>query len=272
MKPHDSDRPQPEHVTGTPEELTLLAAARIILDAHRSVRERGFFAMALSGGSSPKPLYRILRQGLKAEQFRRLGLQPPEGAEAPEGTVEMPWEASLFFWGDERCVPPESQESNFRMARETLFEGMDEDRVRLFRMEGEDADAGEAARRYEQSIRQSPLGAMEALEEGFPVFDLVLLGLGPDGHTASLFPVDRKALEERDRWVVATEIPDMEPRVRRLTLTLPVLERARTVLFFSPSEEKAALAASLMNGERPELPAAMLRPHRGRTLWLTAQP
>ncbi|TCD47882.1 6-phosphogluconolactonase [Chlorobium sp. N1] len=260
----------PEHFTGTPEELAEQAAALIILEAHRSVRRHGFFSMALSGGSSPRPLYRLLRQGLEREAFGHSGLPLPEAEPDAEGAFAMPWRNSLFFFGDERCVPPESLESNYRMARETLFSGMEEKGMQIFRMEGEDRVPEEAAKRYEALLLNSPIGTERKPEDRFPALDLVLLGLGPDGHTASLFPGDRKALQERERRVVATGVPPLEPRVRRLSLSMPVLNHARTVLFFSPSPEKAALAASIILGKRPDLPASMVRPEHGRTIWLTA--
>ncbi|ABB23196.1 6-phosphogluconolactonase [Pelodictyon luteolum] len=260
-----------EIFTGTPEELAEHAAAIIILEAWRSVSGQGFFAMALSGGNSPRALYRLLRTGLHASRFLRHDLEPPKDGVQGDGTIGMPWNECLFFWGDERSLPPGDPRSNYRMAEESLFHGMEAGGLRVYRMEGEKVP-DTAAAAYESLIRQSPAGSGGALREGFPMFDLVLLGLGPDGHTASLFPGNTGALEEKSRWVIAVQAPDLEPRVPRLTFTLPVLNHARTVLFFVPSVERASLATSIISGQRPELPASRVRPVQGRTLWFKAQP
>jgi len=262
---------QMEIFTGTLPELTEQAAACIILEAWNCVREHGFFAMALSGGNSPRPLYRLLRTGIGADIFLRQGITPPKVTTEDNGTIGMPWHECLFFWGDERSVPPDDPRSNYRMAEETLFRGMENGGLRVYRMEGEKV-AHEAAAAYEARIRTTPAGSGEALHGGMPRFDLVLLGLGPDGHIASLFPGNTEALEEKSHWVIAVPPPALEPRVPRLTLTLPVLNQARTVLFFVPSDEREELAESIISGSRPELPASMVRPVNGRTIWFKAQP
>lgn len=167
----------------------------------------------------------------------------------------------VFFFGDERCVPPDSDRSNYRMARETLFDPLGIEPSRVFRMHGE-APPRTAADEY-----ADVLGGEFASGRGWPRFDLIFLGLGPDGHTASLFPKTR-ALEERARSVVANRVPKF--REWRLTLTYPVLNAARRVIFLAAGEEKAEAATAILTRSRGwrELPAARVRPKKGSLLWL----
>jgi 6-phosphogluconolactonase len=196
--------------------------------ADRAVEARGVFRAALSGGATPQAAYRLL-SGELADRVR--------------------WSCCEFFFGDERCVPFGDRRSNFLAASESLLAPARVRPERVFRMEGE-LEPEEAARRYE--------AVLCAAAGGVPVLDLVLLGIGEDGHTASLFP-GTAALEERRRWVVPSEAPD-EPR-RRLTLTLPAINAARAVVFLVCGAAKAGAAALARSGG--DVPAARVRPEGG---------
>lgn len=213
-------------------------AAHLFAGTASSVVEReGAFAVALSGGSTPTKLYQRL-------------------AEKPG----LPWSDIQVFWGDERCVPPGHQQSNARRAREALLSHVPiaEDDVHPIPAE---YGAEEGARRYEAMLRELFVDA--------PRFDLILLGLGADGHTASLFPgMDPDPMDPR--WVIpATAPPDVEIR-NRVTLTLSVLNRARRVWFLVAGKEKREAVESILGGAAPaeaEHPAALVRPP-GDLLWL----
>jgi 6-phosphogluconolactonase len=157
-----------------------------------------------------------------------------------------------LFWGDERCVPPEDEQSNYRMAREALLDRVGVAPEQVHRWRGEDAQPRRAANQYQAELERH-FGAGD-----LPSFDLVLLGLGPDGHTASLFP-NRPSLEERERWTLADPVPSQG---WRLTLTLPVLSAAREVVFLVAGGEKAAALSGLLAGD-PALPASHVRPAGG---------
>ena len=211
------------------------AADLFVVAAREAAVARGRFTVALSGGATPSVLYSLLSG-------------PRRG--------EVPWEALEVFFGDERCVPPDDPRSNYRMAWETLLEPAGVPESRVHRMEGElPPDVG--ATRYEQALRDF-FGAGAP-----PRFDFVLLGLGADGHTASLFP-GSSVLVERRHWVIASEAP-VEPR-RRLTLTLPVFDAAAETLCLVTGAEKARAAAEALNGG--EAPAALVRPKDGRLTWI----
>jgi len=215
-----------------------------------SARKRRF-RVALAGGSTPQRLYELLGA-------------PP--------FVEM-WDPAAvdFVFGDERAVDPDAPESNYRMAREALFEPAKVPPARVHRMEGERADLAAAAADYETRLARVCGTRPRSAGGPPPALDLVLLGLGSDGHTASLFP-HAASLRERERWVVAADppAPPLAPRVRRLTLTLPVLDRAVQVMFLVQGDAKAERVAEVLEGPRdPErLPAQGVAPARGRLVWL----
>jgi len=204
-------------------ELTRATADEISSLIAEVLRARDRFAWALSGGSTPRDLYRLLA----SDPFRE----------------RLPWHAIHFFWGDERHVPPDHAESNFRMAREAMLDAVPVPASNVHRIAAEDPDAERAARLYEAELR-----SFFALAEGeWPRFDLVLLGLGKDGHTASLFP-GSAAVRERERLVVA---PWGEAQQAfRITLTPPVLSHARRALFLVSGAEKAAALRAVLEGER----------------------
>jgi 6-phosphogluconolactonase len=224
------------------EALTQAAALRITTLCDEAVRRSGRFTWALAGGSTPRQLYTLLA----CERF----------------ATAIDWSRVEFFWGDERCVPPDERESNYRMARETLLAAIEPDPARVHRMQGE-LEPAQAAAEYEQLLR----GFFGVTGSGGPPsFDLVLLGMGADGHTASLFP-GSAALREQERWVVENRLsPSAAPRV---TLTFPILNAATNVLFLVSGAGKAAcLKRVLEPAGSEELPARRVRPQRGRLEWL----
>jgi 6-phosphogluconolactonase len=194
--------------------LARAAAERVSRAAAQAIAERGRFRLALAGGSTPRALYRAL-------------------ASAP-GSVD--WTRTDLFFGDERAVPPDDPLSNYRMARETLLDPARVPAANVHRMPAEAPDLDGAARAYEESLRA---GAAP------PWLDLALLGLGPDGHTASLFPESR-ALDEQERLCVAADAP-VAP-LRRLTLTYPALAGARQLLFLIAGPDKAQALRNVVTG------------------------
>lgn len=219
-------------VCGDATELTRRAAA-LFRDAARAAGAAGRrFCVSLAGGSTPRGLYRALAT-------------PETPAEAVD------WENAELFFGDERTVPPDHADSNFRMVREALLEPAVNPPTHVNRMEGESADLDAAARRYERTLR------LHAPGDPDPILDLALLGMGPDGHTASLFP-GTTALDERERLCVAVEVPRL--KTRRLTLTYPVFLRARAVVFLIAGADKAETLRAVVEGpDRPrELPSQVI--------------
>ena len=211
--------------------VAVAAADRFVAMARQSIDERGSFRVALSGGSTPKRIYPLLVD------------EPRVGA--------VDWGRVDFFWGDERAVPPDHPDSNFGVAYQMLLAALPNLRPQaIHRMPAEAADLDAAALAYEAELRL----AFGARGDEPPVFDLIWLGMGPDGHTASLFP-NSAALDVADRWVVANWAPG--PKAWRMTLTFPVLDAARELLFVVTGADKADALARVRAGDR-ELPAARL--------------
>ncbi|HEV7866037.1 MAG TPA: 6-phosphogluconolactonase [Chthoniobacteraceae bacterium] len=214
-------------------------AARFILDAMQTaVSARGFCRLALSGGETPREVNR--------ELVRLAG--------------DLPWERVQITFGDERCVPPDHEDSNYRMAHESLLEPAGIPAGNVFRMRGE-IDPEAAATEYE-----SRLAAVAARvgEERY-VHDLILLGLGPDGHTASLFP-GLPALDETERNILPVIGP--KPPPQRLTMTFPLLNAARQICFLARGAAKLPIVEEIVSG-RSVLPAARVQPPNGSVTWLT---
>jgi 6-phosphogluconolactonase len=199
---------------------------------------KGPFRVALSGGSTPKALYRLLA----SEEFRD----------------RFPWRQVSWFWGDERFVPYDHPESNYRMAREAMFAKVPAPPENIFPIPT-DGEPEDAARRYERTLQEA-YGA-PTLDPARPLFDIVLLGMGDDGHTASLLPGD-KLLEERKRWVAA--VSHGRPEVR-ITMTYPVIESSRHVAFLVEGAAKAAMLSAIRAGGS-QVPAARVRPV-GELIW-----
>ena len=141
-----------------------------------------------------------------------------------------------------------------------------------FRMAAEAADSREAAKAYEATIRTFFLKREPQALQDFPAFDLVLLGMGDDGHTASLFMENPDALQEKSRWVIAVEAQNARPPGRRLTLTLPLINHARNILFFTTGKKKAELAEQIFRKTEKNLPASLVKPLNGKLFWFSAQP
>lgn len=221
------------------------AASEFSRRARECAAERGRFTVTLSGGSTPRRLYALLAD--PAAPFRS----------------DIPWSRVHFFWGDERHVPPDDPRSNYRMAREELLTRVSVPEQNVHRIEAERPDAADAADAYERELTRF----FSLAPDQTPRFDLVLLGMGPDGHTASLFP-GSSALDVRDRLVAAPWIPKLNEY--RITLTLPVFNDAAAVIFMVSGADKAdALLASLDPSSPPDaLPCQRIRPAHGDLLWL----
>jgi 6-phosphogluconolactonase len=233
---------QPEiKVVADASELSRAAAAEFEEAARNAVQARGKFTVSLSGGSTPRGLYSQLARDAH----------------------KLPWNNIYLFWGDERHVPPEDKDSNYRMVRETLLGQAPIPPQNVFRMHAEETDAARVAEQYEHVIQQ--FFGLRAGE--LPRFDLVLLGLGPDGHTASLFP-GTAALQERSRLVVANWVPKFGHY--RLTLTAPVLNQAAEVIFLVSGAEKTAALQAVLNSDAPaeQFPAKLIAPVDGRLIWM----
>lgn len=214
-------------------------ADRFVEAARRAVDERGRFRVALSGGSTPRAVYPLLVAFPRVER--------------------VAWDRVEFFWGDERSVSPDHPESNFGVAYQALIAHLPDVRPELVhRMQAEAPDINAAALAYEADMRL----AFEARADEVPAFDLIWLGMGADGHTASLFP-DSEGLDVTDRLVVANWAPSQE--AWRMTLTFPVLNAAREVVFVVTGDDKAAPLADVMSGSS-RLPAA--RVAAAQTDWL----
>lgn len=214
------------------------AAQQFVELARRAVEQRGRFCVALTGGGSPVELYRMLGSEPLASQ--------------------IPWEAVHLFWGDERAVAPAHPRSNFGMADRLLVSRVPIPPANVHRMRGE-LGAERGAEQYRDQL--------QVVFGEWPRLDLVHLGLGGNGHVASLFPFDLPRLVERERWVMATVNPENgEPRI---TLTLGVLNAAARVEFLIPSEEKVQMARSAMSGPLDpfRIPAQLVRPRAGELVW-----
>jgi 6-phosphogluconolactonase len=259
-------------ITGSDEAVTERAAVFITALAYRALAERGRFTMALAGGGTPRSLYGLLARGIDEKILAGSGYGLPAAARrspADPRLVTLPWRHTLLFQGDERYVPAAHPDSNYGVVRETLIRHICIPPQHIVRMPVESGDARGDALRYEQLLRGLFRRTEGRLDEGFPEFDLVMLGLGDDGHTASLFPGDREALEESSRWVLAVEARRADPPGTRLTLTLPVINHAAAVMFLVP-EKRHELARSIHDGLRPDLPAGMVKPAHGELFWFVA--
>lgn len=221
-------------------ELNRKAAEQFVALARKAQAANGRFAVALSGGSTPKALYALLA----SESYRD----------------RIDWRRVHLFWGDERCVPPDHPESNFRLVHESLLSRVEIPAENIHRMRGE-KDPETAAADYEEELRKF-FSSSDA-----PRFDLIFLGLGEDGHTASLFP-GSAALEEKRRWVVSAYVARL--KAYRLTLTLPVINAAAQVTFLVSGESKRAVVTQLLSAgaASANLPAAKVSPAGGKLTWL----
>ncbi len=209
----------------------------ILALAHKALSERDEFRIALSGGNTPRPVY---------SEFARIG-------------IDLPWDRVLITFGDERCVPPDDEQSNFQMARETLFLPANIPEKSILRMRGE-IDPQLASQQYQDDLD------VLATQRGEQIYrhDLILLGLGEDGHTASLFP-ETAALNEASRRVVANFVPKLN--TWRLTFTFPLINHARHVCFLVNATKNAELIDQVIKGDS-KFPAARVDPTAGTLTWI----
>jgi 6-phosphogluconolactonase len=231
-----------------PQELANAAAELVVAHAREAISLRDRFDWVLAGGQTPRALYALLA----SHAFR--------------GRVD--WQRVHFYWGDERCVPPDHHGSNYRMVKEALLDVIQAPAENVHRMLGEE-EPTQAAARYEELLH-----TVRSTSEHTPRFDLILLGMGTDGHTASLFP-GTAALRETTRWVVPTYVEKLA--AWRLTLTTRVINAAAQVLFMAQGADKAARLA-LVLGNRPHddndgsqqetLPVRLVQPRDGDVRWL----
>jgi 6-phosphogluconolactonase len=227
----------------TESELIRAEAERIVTLASEAVEARGRCLIALSGGSTPRPLYELLAT---APYARRID-----------------WARMHLFWGDERCVPPDHLDSNYRMTREALLDRVPIPAQNVRRIRGED-EPHAAAEAYERVLREA-LASAASGDRPARSFDLVLLGMGPDGHTASIFPGTAAVAESR-RWAMAVHVE--RPReMWRVTLTTVVLNAAANVTFLVAGIDKAARLREVLQ-EEACVPAQLIRPTSGRLHWL----
>ncbi|HVG08335.1 MAG TPA: 6-phosphogluconolactonase [Thermoanaerobaculia bacterium] len=225
------------------DELARAAVEEITRSAEEAIAARGWFTIALSGGNTPKPVYRLLAQEPRID-----------------------WDRVHVFWGDDRHVPPTHPGSNFGMAMDTLLSKVSIPLDNVHRMRTEKPDAERVAEEYAWTLRSE-----FDLEEGeWPRFDLVLMGIGADGHTASLFP-GSEAVRERSRLVIAPWVSSLG--TFRITLTAPVFNHAALALFLVSGEEKAEALRAVLAGvegdfQPDRFPAQVIRPEEGKLLWL----
>jgi 6-phosphogluconolactonase len=224
------------------------AAAEFVLEVgEEAVRTNGRFLIALSGGTTPETLYRALTSPAFADRFD--------------------WSRTTFFFSDERCVPPDDPRSNYALAKKILFAPLNIMPSQVYRMAGESSDPRAAAFEYEQQLRL----ATKTSSSAQPSLDLILLGIGEDGHTASLFP-GASILRDRQRVIAATQSPKDPPN--RLTMTLAAINRASVILFLVAGVDKAGVVRAILDprteAER-QLPAARVAPEEGRLIWFLDQ-
>jgi 6-phosphogluconolactonase len=225
------------YVDASPEAASRRAAQYFVDGIRAAAGARGKARIAISGGNTPKHTFELLAD--PSAQYRE----------------QIPWENLELYWVDERCVPPDHADSNYRMTREALLDKVPLTDKQIFRIQGE-LDPEEAAAKYEFDIRQS--FRLEGAE--LPSFDLVLLGMGPDGHTASLFP-HTQGLQEIMRIAIANHVPQQKDSWR-ITLTWPVIDRARDVFFLIEGADKVAALKQVFRGPYdPETyPSQLIRP------------
>jgi 6-phosphogluconolactonase len=227
-------------VLATPADLFRGAAEEFARLGRTAIGAQGRFVVALAGGSTPKSLYSLL-----AENY-----------------ADFAWPRTFIFFGDERHVPPDHPDSNYRMVNEALLAKISIPAENVHRVRAENPDAAAAALEYEEDLRH-----FFELEPGeLPRFDLILLGIGPEGHTASLFP-DSPALDEQSRLVVANRVDKLN--TNRITFTFPVLNRAAETMFLVSGAEKADIVRQVLRGDNmPPLPAQRVVPDDGKLVWM----
>lgn len=223
------------------EEISWKVTVKFVALANDTIKKRGVFRVALAGGRTPEAFYKLLANN----EFRD----------------RLDWTAVHFFWGDERCVPPEHEDSNYKMTLNSLIKHIRIPEENVHRIKGEEASE-KAAAEYEEEIRH----CFEPGEEAIPEFDLILLGMGADGHIASLFP-GTHAIREDKKLVVAVYVEKLG--ATRITLTQPVIKNARNIIFLITGEDKSVTFRKVLSGEyMPNtFPAQIARSTKGNVLW-----
>jgi len=236
----------PIHVADSADDLSLAAAHEFARITTSAVQLRGRCFVALSGGSTPRGLHQAL-------------------ARTEAITAHVPWSGIEFFWSDERHVPPDHADSNYKMAYDTLLSKVPVAPAQVHRVRAEEADAAIVARDYEREIL-AIVPHQDTAPDTAPRFDLILLGLGADGHTASLFPATA-ALHEQTRLCVDNWVPHLS--AHRITMTLPLLNAARAVCFLVSGAEKAGIVRGVLRptSSDPEYPARLVQPS-GELTWM----
>lgn len=219
--------------------LARAAAEHFVERSNEAVAQRGLFTVALSGGSTPKVLFGLLAD--PKEPFRD----------------QIPWSRIHFFWSDERHVPPDHPESNYRMANEVLLSRVPITQSNVHRVPSENPDAADAAAEYERTV-------VEITGQSLPQLDLILLGLGNDGHTASIFP-GSDVLHETERLVAAPWVEKLQ--TYRITMTLPLLNNGASVVFLVSGSEKAKIVKEIFEGPE-QYPAQAVKPTNGELVWM----
>lgn len=225
------------------------AAEYIINIATKSIYEKGFFTVALSGGNSPREIYSNLTQKKFSEKIN--------------------WEKVLFFWGDERFISHTNNLSNYKMAYDVLLSKIKIPMENIFRIPTETSSAEESAFLYEKIIKKIfyKLGMID-INKRLPIFDLIILGVGRDGHTASLFPGHR-AVNEKEKWVVCVKAHVRVTLHDRITITLPVINSAKNVMFIISGEGKGKIIKTIFEEKKDSkvYPASLVKPDDGQTVW-----
>lgn len=226
-------------IYGSPEKMAEAYSVHVLNIVNKTLKNHNFVNIALSGGSTPTLIFNLL-----AENYQNM----------------LPWENINFFWGDERCVPPDDEESNYQSAKMHLFEKLPDKKLNIFRIKGE-ADVEEEILRY-TSLLKNTLDQ----KNGYPVFHLVMLGMGDDGHTASIFPKDIDLIDSKE-FIAHTTHP--ENGQNRITLTGRVINNAENVAFHVTGAGKARKVAEILDheGAYKQYPAASILPQNGKLFW-----
>ncbi len=233
--------PSTINIAGNYGEFCAKVTEEILNLSNKRIGTKNCFTIVLSGGSTPKGIYQCMASPSYRNKFR--------------------WDKIHFFWGDERWVLPEDPRSNYRMVLDALLSKVNVPSGNIHPIQTKDCNLQTSAILYEKTISDF----FKLTKAGFPVFDLLLLGLGQDGHTSSLFP-GNPALLENNRLVVATSAKGIPEK--RITLTLPVINHAQTIFFLVSGPGKAEIAAKVLeNGKEHTFPASDIRPLQGNVLW-----
>lgn len=227
------------HAYPNKDKLVTATTERVINEIGQAIQERGLCKIALAGGNTPREIYSMLAESTYRDR--------------------VDWDRLHLFWGDERMVPPEHEDSNFRMVKETLLDHVRIPDGNVHRIRGENVPE-QAAQEYAELLHNH-------FKEDSPRFDIILLGIGEDGHTASLFP-GTDAVEECKLYTVAVFVP--RPDAWRVTLTFPVLNAAREVFFLVSGRSKSDIVQRIIGIKKPakEFPASMVNPENGTLHWM----